>query len=143
MTADRRVVPFRPWHYAWLVGNPSDGPVSVKISELMLTQMAVENSWTGVVDGSPIACAGTVRQWPGRHTAWAYLSPETGKHMRWVTKETLIVLAAIKGRIELTVRCDFELGHRWAKMLGFEVETPVMKGFGPFGEDHTGYVRWN
>lgn len=50
-------------------------------------------------------------------------------------------LAKIRGRIEMTVRADFTKGQRWAQLLGFSVETPVLKNYGPLGEDHTGYVR--
>jgi hypothetical protein len=53
------------------------------------------------------------------------------------------MLAMVKGRLELTVRFDFDEGHRWAKMLGFKVETPVMPFYGPEGEPHSMYVRIN
>ena len=52
-------------------------------------------------------------------------------------------LGRVKGRVEFTVRADFEKGHRWAKMLGFTVESPLLRAYGPLGEDHVGYVRFN
>lgn len=144
MEADRRVVRFRAHHYDWLrEGNPTaDGGVFVP-TPAVLAQVEQQNSWTGVVEGEPIACAGTVLQWPGRYTAWAYMGRNTGPHMRWLTKAVLDNLAGVKGRIELTVRADFPAGQRWARMLGFEVETPLLKAFGPLGEDHVGFVRMN
>lgn len=135
MSLERMVVPFRSWHMEWInAAYVIDG-----------TELAreVHNSWTGVVHGSPIACAGTVTHWPGRHYAWAVLGSSTAPHMRWITREVLRRLDELKGRIEMTVLVDFKAGHRWAKMLGFEVETPCMKGYGPVGESHAMYVRFN
>ena len=141
---DLRVVPFRKIHYEWLrEDNPvADGGQFVA-TDAILEQLEGENSWTGVVDGVPIVCAGTVRQWPGRHMAWAYLGKNTAPHMVWITKQVIAQLANVEGRIEMSVRTDFPIGQRWAKMLGFVVETPRMKAYGPQGEDHVGFVRIN
>jgi hypothetical protein len=86
-------------------------------------------------------CAGTIEQWRGRRTCWAYLNKDTGPNMRWITRRCKEHLDAIPGRLEFTVRQDFAAGHRWAKLLGFEVETPLLVAYGPEGEDHVGYVR--
>lgn len=115
----------------------------MRIDDSILEQLERQNSWTGVEDGDPVVCAGTILQWPGRHTAWAYLNPATGPAMMRATREVGRKILNVKGRIEFTVRCDFENGHRWAKLLGFEVETPLLKAYGPDGEDHVGYVRFN
>jgi hypothetical protein len=141
----RNVVPFRRWHYNWLTERiaAADVGAGVPLDEALLRQLEAHNSWTGVIDGEPIVCAGTVLQWPGRHIAWAYLGNDTARHMLWITREVLRNLALVKGRIELTARCDFPAGCKWAAMLGFRVETPRMANFGPGGEDHTGYVRLN
>ena len=144
MNTERLVVPFRRHHYEWLrESNPTaEGGMFVP-SESVLAQLEAQNSWTGVVDGSPVVCAGTIRQWPGRHTAWAYLGKSTGPHMVWITKAVLGNLAVVEGRIEFTVRSDFPIGQRWARMLDFKVENPRMERYGPEGEDHVGFVRIN
>lgn len=108
-----------------------------------LMEMERQNSWTAVVDGDPIACGGTLKQWPRRHTAWTYMTAKTGPHMMFLTRTVKDVLKKVPGRVEMTVRYDFEQGHRWARILGFEVETPRLKNYGPESEDHTGYVRFN
>lgn len=144
MEAERLVVPFRAHHYEWLAeSNPTADGGMFTVTDRVLMQLEQQNSWTGVVDGTPIACAGTYIQWPGRSTAWAYLGKNTAPHMKWITKAVLANLAGVKGRIELSVRADFPAGQRWARMLGFEVETPCLKAFGPQGEDHVGFVRIN
>ncbi len=141
----KQIVPFRAIHYQWLA---SRGPAVDQIGTMAkdpatLALLERCNTWTGVVDGDPIAVAGTMQLWPGRHMAWAHMSLDTGPHMLWITQETLKRLKDVQGRIELTVRSSFAAGHRWAKMLGFEVEAPLMRGYGPAGEDHIGYVRIN
>jgi hypothetical protein len=45
--------------------------------------------------------------------------------------------------VELTVLKHFAAGHRWAKMLGFEIEAPLMRGYNPDGTDSVGYARYN
>lgn len=99
--------------------------------------------WTIVHDGDPIACGGFIQMWPGRHVAWMLLDDRSRRHMGYVTRQALKKLAGIHGRIELTVRADFYAGLRWAEMLGFKIEAPLMRRFGPDGADHVGYVRVN
>lgn len=134
-------MPFRRWHLAWLVGSgkPESGFMPLDTATLMVLEQ--QNSWTAVIDGNPVACGGTIQHWPGRHQGWMYLNKASGKHMRWLTAAVFNKLNNIVGRLEISVRCDFALGHKWAKMLGFRVETERMERFGPEGEDHTGYVR--
>ncbi len=144
MEAELRVVPFRRWHYAWLAqANPTADGGSFTPVEHILTQLESQNSWTGVLDGNPIACAGTIQQWPGRHQAWAYLGKNSGPHMVWITKQVLAHVERVKGRVEFTVRSDFPIGQRWAKLLGFRIEAPCLVQYGPQGEDHVGFVRVN
>lgn len=142
MTPDRRVVPFRRWHYEWLDDAPAEGEVPA-VPASWLAHLEGQNSWTAVVDGNPVCCAGTMAQWPGRHIAWAYVKKGVLPHMDWITEEVRKNLEGVVGRIEFTVRRSFPAGIRWAKQLGFEVETPVLRAFGPAGEDHVGFVRFN
>lgn len=140
----RLVVPFKSWHYEWLAAKgPASDRYTVKSIQAISSQLEACNSWTGVVGGDPVVCAGTLPQWPGRHIAWAYLAQNTGPHMLWITREVKKVLARVEGRVELTVRSDFPAGMKWAEMLGFKVETPLLKAYGPSGESHTGFVRFN
>ena len=145
MTANFQVVPFKRWHLQWLEtdGIALGGGNSYNLDALTLEYLERGNSWTGVCDGRPVACAGFIEQWPGRTIAWAYLNKNSGAHMMFITRKVRDALSKIKGRIEFAVRCDFDAGHRWARMLGFDVETYVMKAYGPDGEDYSSYVRHN
>lgn len=140
---DKRLVPFQRWHLGWIRNGGEAVGGEGGLTPEVLAQLERQNSWTVVVDGFAIACGGTMMQWPGRHIAWAYLNPYTGPHMLFITQAVEKKLAEVDGRVELTVRKDFEKGHRWAKMLGFRVETPTLEAFGPLGEDHVGYVKVN
>lgn len=139
MTPDRKVVPFRAWHYEWLGPAGEHGVIPLPVESLLMLEK--ELSYTLVVDGLPIACAGVIRQWPGRYVAWAYLVRGSLRHLPWISQTCRANLATVKGRIEFTVRKDFLPGQRWARELGFEVETPLLRAYGPRGEDHIGYVR--
>lgn len=139
----RRVVPFKHWHLQWLKEKGvAEGGV-FDLGTAAVAALELHRSWTAVADGEPIACGGTVEIWPGRHSGWAYLNKSAAAHMLFVTRAAEQVLQQVKGRIEMTVRCDFKAGHRWAKILGFVLETPVLKQFGPEGEDHSGYTRFS
>ena len=142
MTVKYITVPFKRRHLEWLAADGSSEGMSVMSSDA-LKSMECKDSWTIVADGSPVACGGTIEQWHGRHIAWAFLSEDSGPHMRYITRKSREIVAAPKGRVEMTVRCDFAAGHRWAPLLGFSVETPMLAMYGPEGEDHTGYVRFN
>lgn len=101
------------------------------------------NCWTVVADGLPVACGGTLTLWPGRSVAWAIIGATARAHIVGVTKIARDVLRRAPGRVECTVRADFEAGQRWACALGFRVETPCLAHYGPQGEDHVGYVMVN
>ena len=94
-------------------------------------------------EGDVLACGGTIPQWPGRQVAWMSFSKGAGDHMLLLTRMIKAMLKTLPGRTEMTVIKDFEIGHRWAKLLGFKVETPTLEAYGLAGEDHTGYVYIN
>lgn len=140
---DRRIVPFRHWHYEWLTVKEAAEGLKFRLDSRLLVQIEQQYSWSWIVDGQPVACAGLVEQWRGRYTGWAYVARGTLRHMPWITPTAEALIAAKPGRVEFTVRVDFPAGQRWARLLGFHVETPLLKKYGPEGEDHIGYVRFN
>ena len=135
------LVPFRREH----VGMIAAGGIS-ELGRLVLTEDVLraferQSSWTMLAGALPIAAGGVFELWAGRFQGWALINRQAGPYMLDITRAARKVLAGARpGRIELTVRADFTAAHRWARMLGFEVETPRMRNFGPDGADHVGYV---
>lgn len=73
--------------------------------------------------------------WPHRAIGWTVLSRHAGPNMRQLTR---IVTAWLDGlgfaRLEMYVDAQFPQGVRWARMLGFALETPLpMRHFLPNG----------
>lgn len=93
-------------------------------------------------DGKVVAIAGILPRWDGVGMGWAWLTKEWRRHARRITAEVIMGLELARyHRIEIGVKTDFKGGHSWARRLGFELETPVAKKWGPDGEDYSIYVR--
>jgi hypothetical protein len=96
-----------------------------------------------VLDGEEVLLVGGVlRLWEGRATAWAFLSKKIGH--RFVKLHRLVKRyfdTLDYGRIEAEVAFDFPEGHRWIRLLGFELENARMRKFFPDGTDAALYVR--
>jgi hypothetical protein len=76
-------------------------------------------------DGRIIMCAGAVMIWRNRAFLWALLSDLSGAHMLELTRMGFQLLPTIRAsRLEAIVRQDFDAGHRWLQLLGFQNETP-------------------
>jgi hypothetical protein len=102
-------------HFKWLEGNHS----------------------YSVIDGEEVLlCAGVVEMSEGRGVAWAYLSSDIGTRMTYVTRavKRFLKLSPLR-RIEMHVDCGFDAAHRWARMLGFEMECERMRSFTPDNRD--------
>ena len=95
------------------------------------------------LDGDAVlGIAGISEKWAGTGVAWAWLSRRWKRHARAITNEIITNLEKSEfPRVELAVRVDFPAGHRWAKLLGFRLETPFAPKCGPDGNDYSIYVR--
>lgn len=98
-------------------------------------------AWTAECDGEVIAFAGIEPQWQNRATSFALLSEAAGAHFPAIHKAVLRFLESVPyRRIEATVDVGFSAGHRWIRMLGFEVEG-YMRAYRPDGADMLLYAR--
>lgn len=98
-------------------------------------------AWTAEHDGVVLAVAGVEPQWENRATAFALLSDDSGTHFPAIHSAVVEFLDnAPYRRIEATVDVGFKQGHRWIKMLGFELEG-YMKAYRPDGADMLLYAR--
>lgn len=93
-------------------------------------------SMTGIGDGRVVVCAGVIEHWPGRGEAWFVFDMNSRDYFINIHKCTkrFVELCPVK-RIEAVVNCDFEAGHRWVKIFGFQLEAERMKNYGVNGED--------
>ena len=88
-----------------------------------------------------LACLAVHPQWENRATAFALLSDDSGTHFPAIHSAVVEFLDnASYRRIEATVDVGFKQGHRWIKMLGFELEG-YMKAYRPDGADMLLYAR--
>lgn len=82
-----------------------------------------------------LCVGGTVQVWPGRGIAWSLVSANAGPHMVALTRLVRCVLDAPNfKRLEMCVDAEHDAAGRWARLLGFELETPKpMRAFTPAG----------
>lgn len=110
---------------------------------IALEQMPHSFSALAPPDGRVVACAGVIQQgWPGRAEAWAFFDPNIGKHFISVHRAVNRFFEATEiRRIEAVVDRDFEAGHRWIKMLGFQLEAEKLRKYTVDGRDVSLYSR--
>jgi hypothetical protein len=93
-------------------------------------------------DGEVLICGGLLEYWKNRDYLWACLSVYAAPHLITITRGVRKLLAeAPHERVEVAVDLEFEEGHRWARMLGLELETPRARKFMDNGADAALYVR--
>lgn len=141
------IEPLDHWHLKALsVTEAAEGGNRVStLPDEVVARLMQHNSWSLLsTEGDVIACGGTIEEWPGRHGGWLYFTLETRRHMIRLTRLVQSFLEPVRGRIEATVRRDFVAGHRFIQLVGFEVENPpgVLQAYGPDGEDHISYVKF-
>lgn len=141
------LVPFKAEHWVEVSALPlvEAGMPSPKALATIEMGRALEgNAWSFRVGELIVACGGTQVMWPGRSAAWFYMTVFALPYKHTILKKVKEVLAAApEGRVECTACASLLHRERWMRFLGFELESPLLKGYGPFGEDHVGYVRFN
>lgn len=134
------VVPFETAHFHQLRLQPSQEWLGDALSPDTLLQMTKGQAYTIYAGEKVAAVAGVLEYHPKRAHAWAIIDRDMGAKFTVLHRIVQRYLAlAPYPRIETTVQCDFEAGHRWAKSLGFVVEAACMEAFDEFGNDHTLY----
>lgn len=92
--------------------------------------------------GAVIACIGVQEHNKVRAEAWALLGVNCGPHLHAISKAVngWLIQTSYR-RVEANVSTDFEQGHRWAKLLGFQQEGPERLLFFHDGRSAIHYVR--
>ena len=98
-------------------------------------------AWTAEHENQILAIAGVEPQWENRATAFALVSGAAGPYFWAIHSAVARFLDSTSyRRIEATVDVGFEQGHRWIKMLGFEIEG-YMRAYRPDGADMLLYAK--
>lgn len=136
------VLPFKKEHLQQMVIQQRQQGLEHLLTDDVYAMLANNQSYTALDGDEVLACAGVIEVAPGRACAWAYISSDVGSRMKFVTKAVRRFLDASQfRRIEMDVDCDFPQAHRWAKMLGFDMECERRKSFTPDGRDCALYAR--
>ena len=136
------IVPLTKEHLDKINAQGAQDYVSSWITTEMKEELARSNAFAAVENGEVLGCGGVIEFWKDRASVWAILSGNCGPHFvkmhRAVSK--FLTLADYR-RLEATADVNFGPGQRWLEMLGFRLETPVMKHYLPNGADAAMYVR--
>ena len=137
-----RVVDFAPEHLRMLKVQPRQRDTLAILTEEDMELLRSANAYTVFAGDKPIICGGVMEILPWRGLAWSFVAgtlKHVFVHVHRVAKR--VVDVAPYPRLEMEVECEFVEGHRWANLLGFELETARMRKYGPNGLDYARYVR--
>lgn len=135
------IVPFKREHLKNILIQNRQEDFQELLTPLLMRQLE-KGGYTALDGDEVVACAGTTELTPNRALAWAYISKDVGPRMLQVTKAVKRYLSiAPYRRIEMDVDCEFPEAHRWARMLGFELECPRRRAYTPDGRDCALYAR--
>lgn len=136
------IIPLALDHYQNIVSQDNQQHIGKFVDENAILELMRYPAFAGVCNSGVAVISGVYDLGSGRLGAWALMGAGAGKNMVAIHRGTQRFLDMQSARrIELTVLCDFEAGHRWAKMLGFTLEAERMKGYDPDGRDHALYAR--
>ena len=136
------VVPFNRSHLQNLNLQLAQHEALSLLTDNVINELERGQSFTALVDDTPMICCGVYNDGMGRGTLWALVSQDIGKHMVQVTKlcKQFFNTSGYR-RLETVVDCDFEAGHRWMRLLGFTKEAERMSAYYPDGRDCSLYAK--
>jgi len=117
------VEPLAPAH---LTGFTPHQPIDIR-PEDMFEEFSKSDgdAWAFKHEGKVVGVGGLIPLWPGRAMAWMVLDRDSGRGMIALTRFLPHFIDAHGfPRVEMWVSAGFDLGFRWAGLLGFELETP-------------------
>jgi hypothetical protein len=130
------VVPFKREHLKAMVIQQKQQGLEHLITDGVCASLEGGYAYTALDGEEVLACAGAVEAAQGRAILWAYLSQNLGSRMVGVTKACKRAIELMDyRRIEMDVDCNFPQAHRWAKLLGFEMECERRRSYTPDGRD--------
>lgn len=136
------IIPFQPTHVKMIRLQDHQAQWQQEINAAQFNEV-ISNAWTVVDSGGDVMFIGGVYTiWWNRLAAWSLISVYAGKHFKFIINHTIKNFEQFKGhRIECYVDPDFEQGHRFAKLLGFKCEAPLMQKFHQNGTNASMYSK--
>ncbi len=137
------VVLFKRGHIKEMLEQPMNGDAREFFSTVNYDLVEKLESFTGLLNGKPIICGGIMPYWRGRGSIWTVFDEAAKMNFTPVfrgMKNFIDKARPFYNRLELAVPCDFEIGIRRAKLLGFTVECERALRFLPDGKDCTLFV---
>jgi hypothetical protein len=135
------LVSFKAEHLAKI--EKQTGKMYPEITSTHRALLEKNNLTFSVVRGDRIfLCGGVIQYWPGRGEVWAIFDKEIKGDFFRLHKIALRFLDVLPmKRIEAVVNVDFKQGHRWAKLLGFKLDSERLKHYFSDGADAALYSR--
>lgn len=136
---------FQAIHFEKMKEEPSVAPLLAHFTPLHAKALEATPYAYTIMDGANgrvLMCAGISEYWAGRGEAWAMLASGLGHSFVPATKmvKRFLEVCPIR-RIEAAVVIDHGPGHRWAQLVGFQLEAPLVRAYTPAGEDCSLYAR--
>lgn len=136
------VIPFRREHLDMIDVQPAQAYWRPYIEANDVSALEQHQSFTCVEGDKILMCFGWIEIYPTRAAVWALISGTCGKHFVGMTRIAKRLISGLPyKRVEIDVDCEFEQGHRWAKMLGFSLEAERLRGHRIDGGDCAIYAK--
>lgn len=137
------IVAYQPEHLQTLVLQQAQAWMSPMLTDPKYAESLrrAGPAFTALDGNRVIACAGVVRMWENRDSAWALLDQDCGRQFIGIYRgmQRFLDLHDTR-RVEASVDSRFEAGHRLMGMLGFKREG-IMRAYLPDGRDCDLYAR--
>ena len=135
------VIPFKAEHFWAIDVQPAQAYVRDIVAPDYVESLEKYDSYTMVSGDKLLCCFGFIELYPTRAIMWGYLSATCGQYMTGITRIAHRLIAGLPHqRIEIEVDCEFEEGHKWARIMGFELEVERMRCFRMDGGDSALYA---
>ncbi len=139
-----RLVPFTAEHFFEIAPRPEESELGKHKLLLLSRLLTSASAYTFLYDGVPLVCGGVLLYWNGVGEIWLHGSADVAKHPAAVFR---LALRLVKEwtqqfhlhRIQITVDEGFPASARFAKALGFTLESR-MERYGPNRETFLRYV---
>lgn len=137
------VVPFESKHLLDMQLQRAQNGSKTFITPEYAKMLEGQYAFTAMTDeGEVVAVGGVAELWENRGLAWTFIDERASQHFVALHKLVRDFLDMLPyRRIEAETSCDFTPGHRWLRMLGFEMEAERMRAFQPDGSDSALYAK--